>query len=504
MPHIEGVWETPSITLEPFQIFFLVQLFGFRQHSGARRFSEALFAIARKNAKSTLAAAILLSCLCLENEPGAQVISAATTGKQARIVWKLAREMAARTPDLLEEFDVECFANSVVRAETGSSMVPINSKSSSQDGLNPSVASIDEIHAHKNPDLLNVLRSAAGARANPLWLYTTTEGYETPGPWPELRAYAKQILQRILAADHFLAVIYAIDDEDDEYDPAVWIKANPLMEINPILSREIAQLADNAKAMPSVASEFLIKRCNRQASSALGWVNLHKFKRCAGEIPVEELIGAPCWGALDLSSNMDMSSWVTVWKLDGQYFVKVRYWVPEEQVKLRTERRTVPYGAWVRDGYVTQTPGTTIEQAYIKRAVIEDFGRFGHRKIACDPWNAAQLMADLAQENLPIEQFIQGPKSYHPAMKEFEVAYVNGKLVYDSPVLLWNASNLVARKDVNLNMAPDKSKSTDKIDGIQCVIMGIGLSIAEEDEGDREGFFANPIRSTNTGKPRVT
>ena len=40
---------------------------------------------------------------------------------------------------------------------------------------------LDEIHAHKNHDLLNVLRSAAGARANPLFLFTTTEGYEGTG-----------------------------------------------------------------------------------------------------------------------------------------------------------------------------------------------------------------------------------------------------------------------------------------------------------------------------------
>ena len=85
MPHVEGDWDTATIKLEPAQVFFLCNLFGFRRPDGARRFTTALYAVARKNAKSTLAAAILLACLCLEHELGPQVLSAATTGDQARI-----------------------------------------------------------------------------------------------------------------------------------------------------------------------------------------------------------------------------------------------------------------------------------------------------------------------------------------------------------------------------------------------------------------------------------
>src|SRR5690606_20005056 len=86
LPHVEGKWDTPEIVLHPSQVFFLVNLFGFRKPDGSRRFTSALFAVARKNAKSTLAAAILLYCECCENEEGAQVISAATTFPQASII----------------------------------------------------------------------------------------------------------------------------------------------------------------------------------------------------------------------------------------------------------------------------------------------------------------------------------------------------------------------------------------------------------------------------------
>src|SRR5690606_8587451 len=182
----------------------------------------------------TLAAAILLYCQCCEPEEGAQVISAATTFPQASIIFGVAKRMVEKTPDLREAFGLETFAKSIARMETGASFKPIHAKASTQDGLNPSHVGLDEIHAHKTPDLLNVLTSAAGARANPLWLYTTTEGYTNPGPWGELRQFAKQLLDGVFGheADHFLVVFFAMDEEDretrqkgdDTFDESKWIK----------------------------------------------------------------------------------------------------------------------------------------------------------------------------------------------------------------------------------------------------------------------------------------
>lgn len=174
LPHVEGRWETETIVLHPAHVFFLVNLFGFRNHDGTRRFTSALLATARKNAKSTIAAAVLLYCLCCEDEPGPQVISAATTGSQARIVFNIAKRMVETTPDLREAFSLEVFANAIANWQVGGNFKPINAKASTQDGLNPSHVVLDEIHAHKTHDLLNVLQSAAGARLNALWLYATT------------------------------------------------------------------------------------------------------------------------------------------------------------------------------------------------------------------------------------------------------------------------------------------------------------------------------------------
>ncbi len=496
LPHVEGKWETPEIRLHPSHVWFVVQLFGFRKPDGTRRFTSALFAVARKNAKSTLSAAILLYCECCEEEEGAQVISAATTGSQARIIFNVAKRMAEKKADLREAYGLECWANAISRVETGATFKPINAKASTQDGLNPSHVGLDEIHAHKTPDLLNVLQSAAGARRNPLWLFTTTEGYANPGPWSEIRQFATQLLEGVFgdAADHFLAIFFAVDKEDGDFDEKAWHKANPLMDVNPHLLAAIRKESIEAKAMPSKLAEFQIKRLNRPAAAANGFILLPKWNACHGVVDLDALKDVPCWGGLDLASTRDLASLRLVWRLDDKIITWGRRWVPESAVAQRTERGTVPYAGWVAAGLLEQTEGEVTDYAVIEQAVLDVHERFNLQSLAFDRWNATEMVSRLVAAEVPLVEFIQGTKSYHPAMVELERAYIGKRLVHDGdPVLAWCAANLVARKDVNLNMAPDKRRSADKIDDITALLMAIGVSLTSEATGGMDDWLSNPI-----------
>lgn len=498
LPHVEGEWGTPTVVMHESHIFFVVNLFGFRNHDGTRRFTTALFAVARKNAKSFLCSAVLLYCFCCEKENGPQVISAATTGSQARIVFNTAKRIVELVSDLREAFTLEPFANAIARYEVGGTFKPINAKASTQDGLNPSHCGIDEVHAHKNHDLLNVLKSAAGARKNPLFLYTTTEGYTNPGPWGEIRHFAKQLLQGVVDADHFLAVYYALDDEDksagieadDDFDESKWIKANPLMTVNPLLMKEIRKEAVEAKAMPGRHAEFKIKRLNRPAAAATSWVNLGKWTKCNGVVDLEWLRGHPCVFAMDLASTRDLTALRIVWRVEGKYYTWGRRWVPAGAVAQRTERGTVPYAGWVQSGLIVETEGDVVDYAVIEKDIIDLAESFKPSEIAYDPWNATDLVNRLMERELPMVEFIQGTKSYHPAMQELERAYVSGQLCHGGdPVLTWCASNLVARTDPNLNTAPDKKRSAEKIDDMCALLMGVGRLIHSQEEGMPDDYL---------------
>lgn len=495
LPHVEGKWATDHITLEDFQIFLIANLFGFKKPDGSRRFSDALFAVARKNAKSTLAAAIGLTSLTLDDEMGPQVISAATTGDQAYIVFNVAKRMVDRTKDLRNAFRLEAYTRAVSCLENGGLMKPINAKASSQDGLNPSCAIIDEVHAHNNHDLLNVLKSASGARRNPLFLFTTTEGHENPGPWPEMRKFAQQVLEGVVDADHFFAIIYAIDKEDSEFDENVWEKANPLICSNKILLDQIRKDATEAKSMPSRHAEFLTKRVNRPASTSDGWINLHKWRACEGKIDLEWLKEYPCYGALDLASTRDLASFRLIWLIDKVIYTHGWRFVPETTVQLRISRNLVPYGAWVKGGHIIETRGEVTDYDVIRDTVLQANDDFKIVSIAYDTWNAAQLAQKLQDEDITMIPFIQGPKSYHPPMKFFEESYIAGNFRHGGdPVLTWCASNIVRRLDPNMNMAPDKKKSNDKIDDMTALLMAVGIAISNaEEQEDLDDFINDPI-----------
>jgi len=516
LPHVEGQWDTKTIVMHPSHIFFVVQLFGFRKREPIRiegygdddlfyprRFTSALFAVARKNAKSTLSSSILLYCECCEPEEGAQVISAATTFPQAAIIFNTAKKMVEKKSALREAFGLQAWAKSISRMETGSSFKPIHAKASTQDGLNPSHVGLDEIHAHKSPDLLNVLTSAAGARHNPLWLYTTTEGYTNPGPWAEIRAFAKNLLKGVFGttADHFLVVFYAVDDEDKsagikadgDFDESAWIKANPLMDVNPHLLAAIRKEAIEAKQMPSKMAEFRIKRLNRIASTAGGWVDLNKWQACGGAVDLDWLQDFPCYGGLDLASTTDLASFRLVWLVGDTYFTYGWRFAPESAVAFRTERGTVPYAAWVEQGLLIQTPGDVTDYRAIEKVILEQHKRFAIQEVGYDPWNATDVAVRLSEAGVTMVEFRQGTKSYQPAMQALELAYVGGKLCHGGdPLLHWCASNLIARQDENLNKAPDKKRSADKIDDFVALLMAMGrlqASLVKPDETPKYEMF---------------
>ena len=148
----------------------------------------------------------------------------------------------------------------------------------------------------------------------------------------------------------------------------------------------------------------------------------------------------------------------------------------------RTERGTVPYAAWVNTGLICQTEGNVTDYGVIEKDIITIYERFNIQNIAYDRWNATELANNLTKEGIPLVEFIQGTKSYHPAMKKLEELYMSGKFNHGGdPVLAWCASNIVARMDVNLNMAPDKKKSADKIDDMAALLMAIGIAIVNEE-----------------------
>jgi phage terminase large subunit-like protein len=489
LPHVEGVWDTPTIRLEPPQVFILAVIFGWRRRlDGLRRFSSVYIEMARKGAKSTLTAGVALYCLCCEGEPGAQIIVGATTGEQAGKVFNPAKRMVEKTAALREAFGLEAWARSVTCAASGGFIQPINAKGKTQDGWNPHVGILDELHAHPDRSLFDVITSAFGARRNPLRWVITTAGYNTNGVCYEQRTYVAKILEGVVEADHYFGIVFSVDEADDPFDERAWIKANPMLGVTPTLKSMQTEAAD-AKASPAAEGEFKTKRLNLWLNASGAWLSVPQWKACADPaLSWDDFDGLDCWIGGDLADKDDITALVlAAFDAEQRLIFKPVFWLPDAVMQIR--RQAEVYAPWTKgdEPALRLTPGDWVDHNAVEEQVEAWLARYAVRKITFDQFAAAQAMASRINEkhggNDPLAVILHKKASAvtDPA-KELEARVKGGpsRLRHDdNPVMNWMASNVVVarRRDETLLPIKESQMSPNKIDGIDAVINAIQPAI---------------------------
>jgi phage terminase large subunit-like protein len=483
LPHVEGRWSTATIKLEPWQIWMLAACYGFRRKDGGRLVSNVFFQVGRKSAKSTLVAAAALYHLAKEHEPGAQVIAGASTGAQARIVFGVMQRMVKRSA-WLRELGFVAWANAVTLDDEdgGGNAKPINAKSSTQDGLNPSFISLDESHA-QTFELFDVLKSAQGARSDSMLMAPTTAGYNLTSVGYALRSTAMKILDGVIEADHTFCVLYELDEADDWRDEKVWRKSLPMIGITPTLDY-VRKYCLDAQQTPGLQGEFEVKMANRWLFSSSTWLPIAKWNACATQVSIESFAGERCWMGVDLAERDDIAAIALCFKRDDLIYTFVRGYLPELVVQDRS--RAVPeYKAWVQSGELVTTPGNMTDYSVIEADLREFCDRFDVQAIVIERFGALNLAANLANSGLPARIESKNPKVFTSPAKELEARIVAGKLRHDgSSFLTWQISNACVqrRRDGSLLPAKENPESPNKIDAVDAICLALSALLDEPDQ----------------------
>lgn len=493
LPHIKGEWAKPKegeevgqrLKLEPWQGLFVLQLFGWkRTDNGRRRFRRAYLEVARKNAKSTLAAGILLYMLVADGEPGAQVYSAATTGKQAREVFDVARAMAKKATGFTARFSVTVQTHALVVADTFSGAMPLNAKSETQDGLNIHCAIVDELHAHKTRGLYDVLDSATGARSQPLIVMITTAGTDTAGICYEQREYSIKVLERTLPVeggtdDSWLGLIFTIDAGDDWKDPAVWRKANPNLGVSVDLDDMMAA-CKKAQGSPASLNNFKTKKLNVWCSADSAAFDMAAWAACGdAELTREKIAHLPVWIPLDLASKIDIAALPLIaYDADEEHYyliTKARLYLPQAAID---EGRNAQYSGWAEKKWIRVTPGEVTDFDQIEEDLVADCKELQVQESPFDPFQATQFSSHMLAEGVPMVEYRQVVQTMSEPMKTLQAAIKARKFTHDdNPVMTWMMSNVVCHTDVKDNIYPRKTRAENKIDGPVATIMGVGRII---------------------------
>ncbi|WP_395706995.1 terminase large subunit [Casimicrobium huifangae] len=485
----KGEWAGEPFALLDWERHVLREVFGWKRADGTRRYRIAYIEVPRKNGKSTFCAGVALYLLEADGEPGAEVYSAAADREQAAIVFDEAKSMVSASPILSKRSQV--FKRSITVQSERSVYRVLSADAYTKHGLNAHGVVFDELHAQPNRDLWDVLKTSMGARRQPLMVAITTAGYDRNSICWEMHEYARQVLDGTVEDASFFAYIAAAAPEDDWQDPVTWAKANPGLGVT-VKLEYLQEEAKRAAQTPAYENTFRRLHLNQWTQQETRWLSIDAWDKCAGAVDQVALGGRSCYAGLDLASTTDIAALVLVFP-DGEeletYDVLPFFWIPGDNIIARVRRDKVPYDAWVREGLVMATEGNVIDYEAILVKLDELAQRFDIKELAYDRWGATKLIQSLQDRGMNVIPFGQGFASMSPPTKETLNLVLSGRLRHGgNKVLRWMANNMVVRQDPAGNVKPDKSKSTEKIDGMVATIMGIDRATRKDDAGGRSAY----------------
>jgi phage terminase large subunit-like protein len=440
-----------------------------------RRFRTAFVFVPRKNGKTTLMAGLGLYLMIMDGEEGAEVYAAATKRDQAKLSWSEAVRMRNASPALKELTQHWKSSDTISMEETYSKFQPLGADADTMDGLNVHGALIDEVHAHRTSEVVDVLQTATGSRRQPVQFEITTAGFDQNGIGYQHYDYAKKILDQVFEDDTWFVFLAEPDKDDDWRNELTWSKVNPNLGISVKLD-DLQRKAIEAKNRPAALNNFLCKHLNVWVQQAERWIPIEAWD--AGTVPVDlaALAGRSCYGGLDLSSKIDISSLALVFPPVGDEpaLQLSWHWIPEEAMREREFHDRVPYSMWVQDGWVETTPGNVIDYEHIKTKIGELASIFQIEEMGFDPWSATQIAVQLGEQGLNMVEIAQRFSTLSEPSKGFEAMIVGKRLQHDgNKAMRWMVDCVSVVQDSADNIRPakpDRRKSAKRIDGVAATI----------------------------------
>jgi phage terminase large subunit-like protein len=482
LPHTKGKWanERQLIELGAWQCFILTTIFGWvHKDTGLRRFRDVYLEIPRKNAKSTLSSGVALYMLTADGEQGAEIYSAATTKDQARIVFDAAKAMAERSPGL-RDLGLAIMQHALTVRETASAFKPLAAEGSTLDGLNVHFAVLDELHAHKNRTVYDVIDTARGAREQSLLWNITTAGTDLSGICYERRTYLTKILDGVIDDHSTFGIIYTIDEGDNPFVEASWTKANPNWLVS-VLRDDMEAAARNAENSESSRNNFFTKRLNVWVNGESAWMDMVAWSKCADPtMHLPDFAGEKCWMGLDLAQKKDFAALCLVFERSGVWHVVTRLYLNELAVQ---ESGNAHLSGWARSGHVVVTDGDITDFDVLAEDMRSYCRMFDVQEIAFDPALSMYFAGKLIEEGLPLVEITQRAMFFTPPLIQVENLVLEKKLKFDgNPVMTWMVSNLVVKvSKFNELRSPTKERPENKIDGPMAMLMALGRALARSD-----------------------
>ncbi|EKC2789588.1 terminase large subunit, partial [Salmonella enterica] len=407
-----GEHEGKPFNLLPWQCFIVGSVFGWQNSDGYRRFRMVYVESGKGSGKSPLAAGIALYCLVADKEPRAEVYAAATKKDQAMILFRDAVAMVDQSPALAQRINKSGGAGkewNLAFLQTGSFFRPISSDDG-QSGPRPHCALIDEIHEHKNNQVVEMMRAGTKGRRQALIFMITNSGHDKTSVCYDYHEYGRKVAEGSIEDDSFFSFICSLDEGEDPFkDESCWKKANPSLG-HTFTDRYLREQVTQARGMPS--KESIVRRLNfcQWVDADNPWMSSDVWMGCEEDFSLQELRGEECYGGLDLSGSRDLTALALFFPKKRKLVVE--FWTPKDTLTDRAKTDRVPYDAWERDGYIHTTPGKAVKYGFVAERIADLAMQFDIKAIAFDQYRIKYLEPELDEASVSVPLIPHGQGYY--------------------------------------------------------------------------------------------
>ena len=492
--HTKGHQAGQPIELEPFQIFLIVAIYGFRNKKdrNKRMVSDVIVYIPRKAGKSTLTAVIALYELAC-GEAGAEVFTLATNREQATIVFDAAKGFIDNMP---KEFS-NLFNQSkyeIKKVGDAQSMFKALSRDTKKtgDGKNPSCVIIDEAAQIVDRNSIEVLHSGMVARQNPLRIYITTASFTKETKFYEdMAMYQSMLYGEATDNPKWFGLLYGLDPQDDWRDPANWAKANPMHGIS-VFEEAITQRAEEAKFKPAALNEFLCKTLNIFVSANTAWLDRAYWDDKKAFIVEQDRKPEAVFIGFDLAATRDLNAVCTLKRFgELDYEAHWQFFLPEEGLTHVPKHYMDIFRVAIASGILKLTEGNVMDDREISEYIKQQCSLYDVKEVGYDAYNAASLVARLHDDGIPVKKVGQGMATLSNPSKYIEKLILNYQIKHDgNPFVGWQLGNCEVYEDVNGNIKVRKNEAdkSAKVDGIIALIIASHCSLDNPYVSNSFGF----------------
>lgn len=471
--HFLGKSAGKPFILEPWQEFIIANLFLKYKSNKYRVANELYIQVSRKAGKDAMIAGLALYFLVAEGEASPEIVCAANSTDQGRILFNYITQFAKNIDP--KGNIIKKYRNYVETGFNNGVAKVISSDSSRADGMNISLFVLDEFHEAKDRKMYDVLKSSQGMREQPLAIIITTAGFNLDGPCHDMYNLAVEVLNGVKTMDNFFPFIWQLDPDDDWTDPKNFIKCQPNLGVT---VTEEFMIGEVNKALVDSTAEVGVKTktFNMWCQSQMTWIPQEIIAKQMDVVDLEDYAGQFCVIGVDLSCVNDLSAISVMFPPcgeDGKYVFKNYTFLPEETIKEHPNRAL--YEKFEREGSLIKTFGNVIDYDYIAGKIWEISQICPVSAIYYDRYNSTNWAIQMTEMGFNLEPFGQGLLNYSAPTKEFEKLARQGQLIIDkSANTLWQMGNVVLKVDAQNNVKPWKTSNKNKIDSVIAMTTALG------------------------------